>query len=77
MKDKLLFIISHTMKRRKHKNNSCSENNYEKRQQIDIVIGDCQEPFLVVTIVPLQSLQPRTREKGRVLGRRAQPSVKK
>ena len=45
------------------------------------MIGICQEPFRVVMIVPLQSLQRRTREKRRVLRRKAvtfcRPDVRK
>ena len=41
------------------------ETTKRKRQQIEIVIGDCQKPFRVITIVPLQSLQRKTREKER------------
>ena len=53
------------------------ETTTRKQQQIEIVLGNYQEAFRVVTIVPLQLLQSRTREKRRVLGRRVQPSGKK
>ena len=38
---------------------------------------DLRRPFRVVTTVPLQSFQRESREQGRVLGRRVQPSRKK
>ena len=61
----------------KHNNNNCSQNNYKKRQKIELVVRNCQKSLRVVTIVPLQSLLSNSRERGRVLGRRVQPSGKK
>ena len=66
-----------TLKRRNRTTIFALKTTARKRQQVKTVIGICQEPFRVVTIVPLQSLQRRAREKGRALGWRVQPSGKK
>ena len=66
----MTFYILHTLKRRNTTKIVAVKTITRKRQQNEIVIGDYQEPFRVVKIVPLQSLHCRTREKGRVLGRR-------
>ena len=44
-----------------------------KRQMTEIVIGNYQKPLRVVAIMPLQSLESSSQERGRVLGRRVQP----
>ena len=71
------FYYSHTLKRRNTTTIVAVKTTTTKRQQIETVIGICQEPLPVLKIVPLQSLQRGTRERGRVLGRRVQPSGKK
>ena len=54
-----------------------AETTTKKRQKIEIVVRNSQKSLRVVTIVPLQSLLSNSRERGRVLGRRVQPSGKK
>ena len=72
--DTLPFYISYTPKRRNRTTIVAVKTTTKKQQQIETVIGICQEPFRVVTIMPLQSLQRESREQERVLGRRVQLS---
>ena len=67
-------ILGQKKTEEKQNNNSCSENNYEKITTNRT--GNCQNLLRVVRIVRLQSLPSNSHDRGRVLGRRVQPSGK-
>ena len=72
------FAHTETAENRTTKFFETDEVKYKPAIQIEIAIEVIVErPFRVVTILQLQLLQSNSREPGRKLGRRDQPSAKR
>ena len=67
MNDTQPFYISQPQER-KNTTTIVAVETTKKMQKIEIVVRNCQKPFRVVTIVPLQLLQSSSQEPGKGVG---------